>query len=205
MAEKATGLLGRDALVQEAVQDPRKINGIISSLYDEDMEQRFAAAKALGEIARIIPDRVSRKWRRIFEAFDDTMSCWGIAEAMGEIARNIPELRGRISVRLRKFQRDECTCQGYLWAVCRIGQVDMEKVRDWVPDLLSALDSKNVCIVGQAIWALGELGIREGRERIREFLHDTRETWLYENDSALVKKIGTIAAEAVAKLKEPLR
>ncbi|MFO0754016.1 MAG: hypothetical protein U0411_11930 [Thermodesulfovibrionales bacterium] len=205
MAEKGTGLLGRDALVQEAIQDPRKINGIISSLYDEDMEQRFVAAKALGELARIMPDRVSRKWRRIFEAFDDTMSCWGIAEAMGEIARNIPGLRGRISLRLRKFQRDECTCQGYLWAVCRIGQVDMEKVRDWVPDLVSALESKNVCIVGQAVWALGELGIGQGRERIRALLGDARETWLYENDAVLVKKVGTIAAEALAKLEEPFR
>ncbi len=203
MAARESGLFSRDSLIREAVQDPRKIKGIISSLYDEDMEQRFAAAKALGEIARIMPDQISRKWRRIFEAFDDTMSCWGIAEAMGEIARNIPELRGKISLRLRKFQRDECTCQGYLWAVCRIGQVEMEKVRDWIPDLLSALDSKNVCIVGQAIWALGELGIGEGREKIRDFLSDSRETWLYENDSVLVKKIGTIATEALAKLESP--
>lgn len=138
--------------------------------------------------------------RRIFYAFDDTMSCWGVAEGLGEIARNMPELRGKITLLLSKFQHDESTCQGFVWAICRIGQVDITKIKNFIPGLISLLDSKEVCMLGQAIWALGELEILEVTERIKGFLNDNREIWIYENDSVKRKTIGEIAKEAVKKI-----
>lgn len=188
------------ALVNETISDHKKLKDIISLLYDEDMEQRFVAAKALGEIARIEPDIIKQRWDRIFYAFDDTMSCWGAAEGLGEIGRNIPEMRSKIVLFLRKFQRDECSCQGFIWAICRIGQVDMKMIQDSIPDLINFLESENACIVAQTIWALGELGIKKAAGKIKSFLNDNRETWLYENDSARIRTIGETAADAVRKL-----
>jgi hypothetical protein len=78
-------------LVDEAIRHPAKIRHIVSILYDDDMTRRFAAAKALGEIARREPELMKQRWERIFRLFDDTMSCWGAAEALGEIARNMPQ------------------------------------------------------------------------------------------------------------------
>lgn len=135
-----------------------------------------------------------------FYAFDDTMSCWGAAEALGEIGRNLPEMRSKIVLFLRKFERDECSCQGFIWAVTRIGQVDRDKVEGIIPDLMSFLNSENVCIIGQSIWALGELGIKEASERIKDFLNDNRATWVYDNDTARRRTITEIAQEAVEKL-----
>lgn len=188
------------SMIDEAINDHKKFNRIISSLYSEDMERRFVAAKVLGGIARLKPEIIRQRWARIFYAFDDTMSCWGVAEALGEIARNLPEDRSKISLILRKFQRDECSCQGFIWSMCRICQVEMERVKDFIPDLMAFLDSKNPCMIGQSIWAIGELGIEKAVEKVKSFLGDIRETWLYENDSVAKKTLGEISKDALKKL-----
>ncbi len=55
-------------------------------------------------------------------------------------------------------------------------------------------------MLGQTIWALGELEILEVTERIKGFLDNDREIWIYENDSVKRKTIGEIAGEAVKKM-----
>ena len=192
-------------LVDEALRDHQKIKRIISLLYDQDMEKRLLGAKALGEIARIEPEVIKKRWNRIFYAFDDTMSCWGAAEALGEIGRNLPEMRSRIILFLRKFEKDEVSCQGFIWAVTRIGQVDREKVKDIIPDLMGFLNSKDACMVGQAIWALGELRVQEAIEKIKGFLEDKRETWIYDNSSVRLMSIAGIALEAIYKIQASSR
>lgn len=184
----------------DIIRDQRKLKQVISHLYDADMERRLFAAMVLGEVARLSPELIRKRWSRIFLAFDDTMSCWGITEALGEIARNYPELRGRIIPRLAKFKRDECSCQGFIWAVCRIGQADRKAIEHFIPDILSFLDSENVCMVGQAIWAAGELGLADAAAKVQESLHDDRELWLYENNGVAVKTIGRIARATLEKL-----
>lgn len=188
------------SLVDGAIKNHQKLRQITSFLYDVDIEHRFIAAKALGEIARIKPEIIKKRWKRIFYAFDDTMSCWGVAEGLGEIGRNMPDLRGRIISLLRRFKRDECSCQGFIWSVCRIGQVERERVRDLIPDLIGFLSSENACMVGQSIWAIGELGVKEAIDKIKGFLDDKRQTWLYDNDVVSVRSIGEIAADALRKL-----
>ena len=113
-----------DLMVDEAIKDRRKFKKLISGLYNHNMQQRFISAKALGLVSKRKPEFIKSVWQRIFYAFDDAMSCWGVAEGLGEITRNMPELRGKITVLLNRFKRDESTCQGFKWAVCRIGQVD---------------------------------------------------------------------------------
>ncbi len=182
------------------MRDHRKLRNIISLLYDEDMGQRLIAAKALGEIARREPELMKQRWERLFRAFDDTMSCWGVAEALGEIARNLPEHRRKIVLFLKVFRKDECSCQGYLWGMCRICQVDRDMIKDFIPELTGFLNSPNVCMTGQAIWVVGELGIKEATVEIKGFLDDARETWIFENDSVCIKSIRWIAKEALSKL-----
>ncbi|GAB4416840.1 MAG: hypothetical protein OHK0032_12880 [Thermodesulfovibrionales bacterium] len=190
------------SLVDGAIEDHQKLRQIISFLYDVDIERRFIATKVLGEIARIKPELIKKRWNRIFYAFDDTMSCWGVAEGLGEIGRNMPELRSKIVSLLRRFKRDECSCQGFIWSVCRIGQVERQRIKDLIPDLTDFLNSENACMVGQSIWALGELGITEAIDKIKGFLNDDRETWVYDNDSVGIRRISEIAAEAVKKLSQ---
>jgi len=187
-------------LVDEAINEHGKIRNIVSLLYDEDLERRFIAVKALGEIAKREPDLMQRRWERIFRSFDDTMSCWGAAEALGEIARNMPGIRSKIALFLRVFKKDDCGCHGYIWGMCRICQVEKGKIKDFVPELEGFLISSNVCIRGQAVWALGELGIREAAPRMKELMQDEGETWYYENDAVRRGKIRTIAEEALKKL-----
>lgn len=187
-------------MVEEAIKDRRKLKKLISGLYALDMERRFNSAKALGMISRVRPEFINQRWHRLFYAFDDTMSCWGVAEGLGEIARNMPELRGKVTILLNRFKKDESSCQGFVWAVCRIGQVDRNKIKDFIPDLETSLDSKDVCMLGQTIWALGELKVDGVAEKIKSFLNDSRETWIYENDSVNRKTIGKISEEALTKL-----
>lgn len=179
----------------------KRLRQIIGGLYGVDMQKRFESAQALGQIARDDPDTIEKTWNRIFYAFDDTMSCWGVAEGLGEIARNLPRLRSRILTLLRKFQADESSCQGFIWAVCRIGQVDRKLVDDFIPDLERAVDSGASCMIGQALWAIGELGIVSKLPAARHFLNDGRETWIYENDSVCRRTLSDIADEALQKLR----
>ena len=178
----------------------KRLRQIIGGLYGVDMQKRFESAKALGLIAKDDPDTIEKTWNRIFYAFDDTMSCWGVAEGLGEIARNLPRLRSKILALLRKFQEDESSCQGFIWAVCRIGQVDRKLVDDFIPDLKRAIDSGASCMIGQSLWAVGELGIVDGVSAANRFLNDGRETWIYENDSVRRMTLGEIAGEALQKL-----
>jgi hypothetical protein len=188
-------------LVEGALKDHRRLRNIVSLLYDEDMARRFTAAKALGEVARRDPELMKQRWERIFRAFDDTMSCWGAAEALGEVARNLPEHRRKIVMFLRVFRKDECSCQGYIWGMCRICQVDGSMTRDFMPELAAFLESANVCMAGQAIWAAGELRMKDAEEKLKGFLDDTRETWIFENESVSRRKIREIAEEALKKLR----
>jgi len=178
----------------------KRLRELIAGLYDPEMQTRFSSACALGTFARDNPALVKQVWNRIFYAFDDTMSCWGASEGLGEIARNLPDMRGKILALLRKFQNDEASCQGFIWAVCRIGQADRELVKAFIPDLISRLDGYSACMLGQSIWALGELRVSGAATRIRHFLNDPRETWIYENDEVLKKTLGQISAEALQKL-----
>lgn len=178
----------------------KKLRQIISGLYSADITKRFLSAKALGAFACENPAVVGQVWPRIFYAFDDTMSCWGASEGLGEIARSVPELRSKILLLLRKFQHDDASCQGFLWAVCRIGQVDRELIREFIPDLIHALDADASCMLGQAIWALGELKVYEAASLIKAFEPDTRETDIYENENVTRKSIGLISVEALGKL-----
>ncbi len=187
--EAATGKTGRD-----------RIRDIIAGLYGVDMQKRFEAALALGQLAKDDPEAVIRVWKRIFYAFDDTMSCWGAAEGLGEIARNMPGMRTKILALLRKFAADESSCQGFVWAVCRVGQVDPKLVEEIIPDLERASASPAACMLGQSLWALGELGVSGSEDRMRAFLEDNRETWLYENDAVRKKTLREIAGEALEKL-----
>jgi hypothetical protein len=84
--------------------------------------------------------------------------------------------------------------------MCRICKVEQGRLKDLVPELEGFLGSPNACMKGQAIWALGELGIRGASDRIRSFLKDPNEIWIFENDSVARKSIGTIADEALKKM-----
>jgi hypothetical protein len=193
--------LDADRLAQEAIAHPQKIRQIVALLYNDDMERRFVAVKALGGITRRSPQLMKQRWERIFHSFDDTMSCWGAAEAVGEIARNMPpENRTKVVQFLRNFRRDDCSCMGYLWGMCRVCQVDPRWCAEFVPELLMFLSSVNVCIRGQALWALGELRVGEAAEKIQGCLDDEGETWYYENDAVCRKSVKTIAGDALRKL-----
>ncbi len=186
--------------VDAVIANHKKLGSITSLLYHEDMGQRLIAAKALGEIAKREPELIRQRWQRIFGAFDDTMSCWGAAEALGEIGRNLPERRSKILLLLKAFKRDECSCQGYIWGMCRICQVDRNRVSDFVPELTAFLESRNICMRAQAIWALGELNIVSAAEKVRGLLDDAGETWIFENDSVSAKSVSQIAEEALRKM-----
>ncbi len=189
-----------NVMVEEAIKDHTKIRKIVSLLYEEDMTRRLTAVKALGALAKRDPALMQQRWERIFRFFDDTMSCWGAAEALGEMARNMPQLRGRIMLFMRLFRKDDCSCQGYIWGMCRICQVDRDRIHDFAPELDGYLNSPNICMRGQALWALGELRIKEAAGRMKDFLRDEGEIWYYDNEAAERKKISLIAEEALKKL-----
>jgi hypothetical protein len=189
-------------LVEEALRDHGKLRHIVSLLYHEDMAERLRAALALGEITRRDPELMRQRWERIFRSFDDTMSCWGVAEALSEIARNLPKQhRGKLVLFLRGLRRDDCSCQGYLRGMCRICRIDSERTKDFVTELEGFLDSQNICMRAQALRALGELEVKDAAARIRGFLKDTNEVWIFENESVARKSIGTIAKEALEKMR----
>ena len=188
-------------LVEEALRDHAKLRHIVSLLYHEDMAERLRAALALGEITRRNPELMLQRWVRIFRSFDDTMSCWGVAEALAEIARNLPEeQRGKIVGFLKNFRRDDCSCQGYLWGMSRICMLERERIREFAAELDTFLGSPNICMQGQALWALGELRIEAAAPRIERFLADPNEVWIFESKEVARKSIGTIAAEALQKM-----
>jgi predicted metal-dependent peptidase len=84
--------------------------------------------------------------------------------------------------------------------MCRICQVERNRIKDFTKELEDFLNSSNICIRGQALWALGELRIKEVAARMKDFLLDEGETWYYENEVVQRKSIRTIAEEALRKL-----
>jgi HEAT repeat protein len=102
---------------------------------------------------------------------------------------------------LKNFRRDDCSCLGYIWGMCRICQIDRNEIQNFAPELEKFLHSLNICIRGQALWALGELGIKDAAGSIKNFLSDEGETWFYENEAACRGTIREIAEEALEKLK----
>jgi HEAT repeat protein len=82
----------------------------------------------------------------------------------------------------------------------RICQVDRNWIPEFVSELQEFLTSSNICIRGQALWALGELRIKGAAGSMKEFLRDEGETWYYENEEVRKKQIRTIAEEALGKL-----
>ncbi len=83
--------------------------------------------------------------------------------------------------------------------MCRICQIDQRWISEFASELEEFLSSANICIRGQALWALGELRIKEAAGSMNNFLHDEGETWYYENEAVCRKKINAIAGEALKK------
>lgn len=184
-------------------EDKKRLRSAMTLLFDDTEDNRLLGAKTLGEIARVRPDLIMRRWSRIYNAFDDTMSCWGVCEGLGEIARNIPELRGRIVLRLKKFRCDEVSSKGYVWAMCRVCQVDRERLEGFVPELAEFLKADEADILGQAVWAAGELGITYFYERVKAHSADRRDATVYGNDAVRRTTLSVLTAEALEKLENP--
>ena len=85
--------------------------------------------------------------------------------------------------------------------MCRICKIEGGRVNDFVPELEAFLDSQNICMRAQSLWALGELARKESAERIKAFLKDENEVWIFEDGSVARKSIGTIAGEALEKMR----
>ncbi len=192
----------RDTLVSEFLKGTKKFRHILALLYDEDMETRFLGAKVLGEVTRLKPECIRTKWYRLFCSFGDTMSCWGVAEGLGEIGRNLPESRGKIALLLKRFRNDRVTCQGYVWAVCRIGQVDRNQMKSAISGLGGFLMSADDDIVGQTIWAIGELDLRDLCGRLKPLSGDPGTVRIYDHETVRSAPIARLVGEAYEKIGE---
>ncbi len=189
-----------DHLVASCLDNPKCLKTVVTLLYDLEMSNRLMAAKVLGEIARVRPDLIRKRWQRIFYAFDDTMSCWGAAEALGEIGRNLPDLRGKIILLLKKFEKDDASCQGYIWAITRIAQVDRSKCEQFIPEIIRFINAKDICLKAQAIWSAKELGLPEAVPFVEKNVDDAREVMIYSNNSVVKTTIRSLARETLEVL-----
>ncbi len=84
--------------------------------------------------------------------------------------------------------------------MCRICKIERDRIDDFIPELNTFLDSRNICMRGQAVWALGELAVKAAAFRMHDLLHDSEEVWIFEHEAVVRKSIGTIAREALGKM-----
>lgn len=183
------------------------INILVTLSYDKTGQLAWRSMEAAGlitkEIAKTHPDIVRNIVGRLLWMMRDESGgiAWSAPEMLGEIVRNNPELCADIAPILVSFHDEKMLTAGVLRAIGRIGSINSETTGYAIPTIYPYLDSPDNAIKGYAIFALGSLDAIGAIPMLERLRNDNNSIDYYEDGELNKKTIGTIAEEALVKLK----
>ncbi len=182
------------------------ISILISLSYDKKSYISWRAIEAIGfitrEISRSDPEIVRNIVGRLLWMIRDESGGigWSSPEILGEIVRNNPILCADIAPIIASFHEEKMLTAGVLWAMGRIGKINIETVEYAVPIILKYLQSSDKTILGYAAWAIGETGALEAVNELQKLKNNNSHIDFYENGDLKEKTVGEIAINALKKL-----
>lgn len=192
----------------------RVINTLIASLCTDDEDMKWKAVSAIGFIASNITakDMESARtiMRRLMWSLNDESGGigWGAPEAMGEIMACHEGLAKEFAHILLSYIREDGNYieyqplqRGVVWGLGRLAQVRPEILRekDATRILCPCLDSSDATVRALAAWAMGLLGVQDGRSELEALLADNAEVHLYRDRHFGVRQVSEMAREALAR------
>jgi len=194
-----------DSLLAMAEEDKRIIRDLKRLLYSADRSLRWRAAEALGRVSAVIaesdPGTVAKLLQSLFSSVMDTAaSSWGALDAIGEIiSRNTDQFSGYIP-QLYRMVRDRTMLADILRALVKISRRNPEPMRKTGRQFIFFLDDPDPEVRGYAAALLGQLGIREAREKLAGLTEDAGELPVYENGEVVRATVGRLSSDALKRL-----
>jgi HEAT repeat protein len=192
---------------------PRKvINTLIASLYTDDEDMKWRAVTAMGFIVSNIAAKDMESARTIMRHLmwslnDESGGIgWGAPEAMGEIMTCNEGLAEEFAHILLSYIREDGNYidyqplqRGVVWGLGRLAQVrpDILREKDATRILYPCLGSSDATVRALAAWAMGLLGVQDGRSQLEALLTDNAEVHLYRDRHFSVRRVSEMASEAL--------
>ncbi len=203
--ESLVQLYDFEPLMAAAKGDKRILLKLKRLLYSADTLLRFRAAEATGRVSAVVAqgDRKSvvKLLESLFSSVADTAaSSWGALDAIGEILSQEPDLFSQYAPRLSFLARERSFLAQILRAMGKIGQMRPELLATSSSLVIPFLKDQDPQVRGQAVILLGNLGLREAKEDLKELLDDPCEIEVYRDGFLERKTIGTLADESLKRL-----
>jgi HEAT repeat protein len=191
-----------EAVLGLAGSERKLVRAVISLLYEREELIRWRAVTMVGRLAVAEPEMVRPLIGRFVWWMNDESGGigWSSAPALAEIGRMAPTmLRDTVRVVIH-YRAERILFPGVLWAIGRLAKTYRRETEEAVPDLLGFLADDDGTLRGLAAWALGEIKNPRALDGLTARLKDSRRVTIYEEGDLAVKKVGTVAAEAMEKI-----
>jgi HEAT repeat protein len=191
-----------EAVLGLAGSERKLVRAVISLLYEREELIRWRAVTMVGRMAAAEPEMVRPLIGRFVWWMNDESGGigWSSAPALAEIGRMAPTmLRDTVRVVIH-YRAERILFPGVLWAIGRLAKTYRRETEEAVPDLLGFLADDDGTLRGLAAWALGEIKNPRALDGLTARLKDSRRVTIYEEGDLAVKKVGTVAAEAMEKI-----
>jgi len=195
-----------DALSKRASADRKVVSTLISLTYDKDNALSWRAMEAIGIITKDLsksdPGAVRNIANRLLWMMRDESGgiAWSAPEILGEIVKNNPGLCSDFALIITSFHDELMFTSGVLWALGRMGRINVETVDYAAPIIRSYLTSADNTLRGYAARALGEMGNEESAAELENLRKDTNRIAFYQDGELKEKSVGELASGAIEKL-----
>jgi HEAT repeat protein len=205
-----------ERLIQEAQEHGGKIvHGLIRFLTSTDEKKKWAAVTALGLLtARLYalnPEGARRVLRQLIWNLNDESGGigWGMPEAFAEILSVVPPLQKEYSPLLIAYISDgpcfienEYLQKGVVWGLGRLKNVSEELKNKALPFLIKALTSPDDSLRGTAVWALGELEVKEAVPILKSLQTDNQMVKIFNDNEFQEKTLSEWTRASLKKLEK---
>jgi hypothetical protein len=195
-----------NALSKHALIDKKVVSSLISLSYDKDNTTSWRAIEAIGlaakEISKTDPATVRNIVGRLLWMIRDESGGigWSVPDILGEIVRNNPVLCADIAPIIASSHKEKMLTSGVLWAMGRIGRINIETINYAVPIIISYLRSEDITLRGYAAWALGEMGSEENAVLLEDLRQDTSLMKFYNDGELKEIPVSELVSGAINKL-----
>jgi len=188
-------------------------NALKAFLMETDEEMKWTAVRALGIVTahlyELDEEQAKRVLRQLIWDLNEESGGigWGMPEAFGEILAKVPALRKEYAGLLVSyiiqgpcFIENEFLQKGVLWGLGRLKQMEAPLKMEALPFLLKSLEHKEPAFRGTAVWALGEMGLREAFPHLKCLQRENEMIKLFTDEKFQEKPLSQWVEEALEKL-----
>ncbi len=186
----------------------RVVNPLFGLLYHCDLQMRWFAVAAMGEVVSRLADREPESarvvMRRLMWNLNDESGGmgWGSPEAMGEIMARHPVLAREYAPILvsylnpdGNFLEHEGLQEGVLWAVGRLARVRPHLMGDALAFITSHFTSGNTALRGLALWAATPLAHGGVECPVQGLFSDMAEVSIFQDGTLVRHTIAGLASK----------